>query len=120
MAAGGIVFTGSTGEDYAIPFVNAFVLETPDPMEIVSHIRYVLDSPEEGTRMRRAARATARYYVWEVAVMNLIAKVENQARIQGTLQGEVEEAEVEVEEVFEESKLPPDLLPAAPKGVRGI
>jgi glycosyltransferase involved in cell wall biosynthesis len=115
MAAGGIVFTGSTGEDYAIPFVNAFVLETPDPMEIVGHLMYIQDYPEEGTRMRRAARATARYYVWDVAVVNLIAKVENQARIQGTLQGEPEEPE----ETFQESKLPPELLPAAPKGARG-
>ncbi len=65
--------------------------------------------------MRRAARATARYYVWDVAVVNLIAKVENQARIQGTLQGEPEEPE----ETFQESKLPPELLPAAPKGARG-
>ena len=115
MAAGGIVFTGSTGEDYAIPFVNAFVLETPDPMEIVGHLTYVMDYPEEGMRMRRAARATARYYIWDVAVMNLIAKVENQARLQGTLQGEPEPAE----ESFEQSKLPPELLPAAPKGARG-
>lgn len=115
MAAGGIVFTGSTGEDYAIPFVNAFVLETPDPMEIVGHLTYVMDYPEEGMRMRRAARATARYYVWDVAVMNLIAKVENQARLQGTLKGEPELAE----EAFEQSKLPPELLPAAPKGARG-
>ncbi len=115
MAAGGIVFTGSTGEDYAIPFVNAFVLETPDPSEIVSHLTYVIDYPEEGIRMRRAARATARYYVWDVAVLNLIAKVENQARMQGTLQGEPEE----VEETFEQTRLPLELLPAAPKGAGG-
>ncbi len=115
MAAGGIVFTGSTGEDYAIPFVNAFVLETADPTEIVGHMMYIEDYPEEGVRMRRAARATARYYTWESAILNLIAKLENQARIQGTLYGEPEPPE----EHFEPSKLPPELLPAAVKGPRG-
>ena len=116
MAAGGIVFTGSTGEDYAIPFVNAFVLETADPMEIVGHMMYIQDYPEEGGRMRRAARATARYYTWETAILNLIAKVENQARIQGTLRGEPEPAE----EQFHPSKLPPELLPTAPKAAKSL
>jgi hypothetical protein len=65
--------------------------------------------------MRRAARATARYYTWESAILNLIAKVENQARIQGMLPGEPEPAA----EHFDPSKLPPELLPAAAKGPRG-
>ena len=34
MAAGGIAFTGSTGEDYAIHDRNAMVMETADPKEI--------------------------------------------------------------------------------------
>ncbi len=107
MAAGGIVFTGGTGEDYAIPFVNAFVVETADPMEIVGHILYLQDYPEEGARIRRAARVTAHYFTWEAAVENLIAKLENQARIQGTLRGEPGP----LEEQFDTSKLPPELLP---------
>ena len=32
MAAGGIAYTGGTGEDYAIPFINSFVVETEDPL----------------------------------------------------------------------------------------
>jgi glycosyltransferase involved in cell wall biosynthesis len=38
MAAGGIAFTGSTGEDYAIPYRNAIVMETADPKEIETYI----------------------------------------------------------------------------------
>ena len=87
MAAGGIAFTGCTGEDYAIPFVNSFVLETSDPMEIVGYMMYLRDYPEEGKRIREAARRTARSFTWEAAVQNLITKLENQARIQGTLGG---------------------------------
>lgn len=86
MAAGGIVFAGSTGEDYAVPFVNSFVLETGDPEEIVTYITYLKRHPEEEARMRRAARQWARYFTWNAAVDNLIAKAENQARLQGILQ----------------------------------
>jgi len=110
MAAGGIVFTGGTGEDYAMPFLNSFVLETADPLEIVRYILYIQDHPEEGSRMRRAARVTARYYTWGIAALNLIAKLENQANIQGALQGEPKP----LEEQFDPSKLPPELLPGGP------
>lgn len=87
MAAGGITFTGCTGEDYAVPFVNSFVLETADPMEIVGYMTYLRHHPEECTRIRKAARRTARYFTWEAAVHNLIGKLENQARIRGILDG---------------------------------
>ena len=87
MAAGGIAFTGSTGEDYAVPFVNSFMLETADPTEIVSYIMYLRDHPEVATRIREVARQTAHYFTWEAAAQNLISKLENQARIQGALGG---------------------------------
>ncbi len=90
MAAGGVAFTGCTGEDYAIPFVNSFVLETADPREIVDYTIYLRDFPEESTRIRKAARRTAHYFTWEAAVQNLISKLENQARIQEILVGKPE------------------------------
>jgi len=111
MAAGGIAFTGCTGEDYAIPFVNAFVLETPDPMEAVGYLMYLRDYPEEGARIREAARRTARYFTWEAAVINLIHKLENQARIKGVLGGVPTPAEPQ----FAISKLPPELTTTAMK-----
>lgn len=85
MAAGGIAFTGCTGEDYAIPFVNCFALETADPLEIVGHLMYLREHPAAEAKMRDAARRTAEYFTWEAAVQNLIAKLEYQARTQGTL-----------------------------------
>ena len=85
MAAGGVVFTGGTGEDYAIPFVNSLTIETSDPLEIVGFLLYLRDHPEESTRMRNAARITARYFTWDSAAQILIGKLENQAGIQGVL-----------------------------------
>ena len=85
MAAGGIAFTGSTGEDYAIPYHNAFVLETSDPREIEGYLMYLRECPDEGTRIRSEARRTAAYFTWEAAVENLISKLENQARLQRAL-----------------------------------
>jgi glycosyltransferase involved in cell wall biosynthesis len=85
MAAGGIVFTGSSGEDYAIPFVNSFMIDTSDPLEIVSYILLLKNDPAKMRHMRASARVTAHYYTWENAVRNLINKLENQGRVQGIL-----------------------------------
>jgi len=85
MAAGGIAFTGGTGEDYAIPFHNSIVLETSDPKEIEVYMMYLEECPEEKEKIRRAARQTARQFTWEEVIGNLIQKLEYQARIQGLL-----------------------------------
>jgi glycosyltransferase involved in cell wall biosynthesis len=85
MAAGGIAFTGSTGEDYAIPYHNAFVLETSDPREIEGYLMHLQEYPEEGIRIRKEAQRTASYFTWEAAAENLISKLESQARIQRAL-----------------------------------
>jgi len=87
MAAGGIAFTGCTGEDYAIHLVNAIVLDTADPREIVSYVTFLRDYPEEDARIRQAARRSSRHFTWESVVQNLISKLENQARVQGALSG---------------------------------
>ena len=85
MAAGGIAFTGSTGEDYAIHDRNAMVMETSDPKEIESYIAYLEGHPEKKQRMRQAGRETARQYVWERVIENLVRKLEYQAGLQGVL-----------------------------------
>jgi glycosyltransferase involved in cell wall biosynthesis len=87
MAAGGVAFTGCTGEDYAIPFVNAVVLETNSSSEIAEYASYLREHPDEDVRIRRAARRTARHFTWEAATRSLLRKLENQARVQGMLGG---------------------------------
>jgi glycosyltransferase involved in cell wall biosynthesis len=83
MAAGGIAITGGTGEDYAVPFRNAIVLETADPAEIEAHVMYLQEHPWEKERIRQAGRQTAAMFTWEEVTKNLIRKVEYQARRQG-------------------------------------
>ncbi|MCX5998031.1 MAG: glycosyltransferase, partial [Chloroflexi bacterium] len=85
MAAGGIAFTGGTGEDYALSFRNCIVLETPDPAEIEAYVMYLEQYPEERERIRREARHTAKQFVWPEVVGNLVQKLEYQARLQGLL-----------------------------------
>jgi len=101
MAAGGIAFTGSTGEDYAIPYHNAFVLETSDPREIEGYLMYLKECPDEGIRIRSEARRTAAFFTWEAATENLISKLENQARIQRALTGRRPPQRTESEKPFE-------------------
>jgi glycosyltransferase involved in cell wall biosynthesis len=71
MAAGGVAYTGGTGEDYAIGGHNAVVLETLDPAEIVHRSTELASSPDVATRIRRRARKTAQGYEWR-AVVSLV------------------------------------------------
>ena len=83
MAAGGVAVTGSTGEDYAEPFQNALVLETDDPAELVAFLTLLRADPRVGPRLRRAGRATARAYLWESVVAQLLPRLELAAARQG-------------------------------------
>jgi glycosyltransferase involved in cell wall biosynthesis len=85
MAAGGLAFTGSTGEDYAIPFHNAIILETSDAKEIESYVMFLASHPEEEGKIRKAARCTAGRFTWEQITENLIQRLEYQAKIQGLI-----------------------------------
>jgi len=85
MAAEGIAFTGGTGEDYAIPFHNAVVLETSNPVEISEYVMYLEAHPLMAQEIRKAARKTARRFTWGEVCKNLIQKLEYQARTQGAL-----------------------------------
>ncbi len=86
MAAGGVAFTGGTGEDYAISGRNAVVLETLDPMEIVARWREIAASPTLAARLRRAARKTARAYQWRTIVNVLVGSLAHEARHQALRQ----------------------------------
>jgi glycosyltransferase involved in cell wall biosynthesis len=76
MAAGGLAVTGSTGEDYAEAFRNALVLETSDPIELVTELSLLKERPKLAVSMRRRGRTTARRYVWEKVIQELLLRVE--------------------------------------------
>jgi glycosyltransferase involved in cell wall biosynthesis len=82
MAAQGIAVTGCTGEDYAISFENSIVSETDDPDEIVGYLLYLMRHPEEQERIRLGGQETARQFLWDRVIENLIGKLEFLARKQ--------------------------------------
>jgi hypothetical protein len=66
--AGGVAFTGCSGEDYVVPGQNALVLESGDPHEFVGLFKRLRANPDEALLLRRAARNTARRYRWSEVV----------------------------------------------------
>jgi len=76
MAAGGLAITGATGEDYAEAYRNALVLETNDPVELVTELSLLKERPKLAASMRRRGRTTARQYVWEKVIQEMLLRVE--------------------------------------------
>lgn len=77
MAAGGVTFVGSTGEDYARHLENAIVLESSRPDEIIANLIYLRQRPEKTHMIRNAARSAAKGFTWENVVQyHLLPKLE--------------------------------------------
>jgi glycosyltransferase involved in cell wall biosynthesis len=85
MAAGGVVFAGCSGEDYALPMKNAMVAETDDPEELVAGILYLRAQPETMVVLRQEARRTAQQFTWEQVIASPINKASYLACKQGVL-----------------------------------
>jgi glycosyltransferase involved in cell wall biosynthesis len=68
MAAGGITFVGTTGEDYAVPFLNCIALDTDDPTEINIGLDFLRKHPAIVERMRHDAMETAESFSWKNVV----------------------------------------------------
>jgi glycosyltransferase involved in cell wall biosynthesis len=86
MAAGGLAVTGSTGEDYAAAYRNALVLETSDPVELVTELMVLKERPSLAARMRKRGRTTAREFTWEKVIDQLLLRVEFAAAMQAVKQ----------------------------------
>jgi glycosyltransferase involved in cell wall biosynthesis len=76
MAAGGLAVTGSTGEDYAAAYRNALVMETDDPIELVTDLNLLKQRPQLAASIRRRGRTTARQYTWEKVIDQLLLRTE--------------------------------------------
>ncbi len=107
MAAGGVAFTGGTGEDYALPFYNAIVLETRDAAEIETYVLYLATNPLEADKLRRAGRQTAALYTWDEVLKNLCQRIEFQARRQGLLDSVAVVRDASKERPIRDSKAEP-------------
>jgi len=75
MAAGGTVFTGNTGEEYARHLDNAVVLDTGNPDEAAWYVTYLMEHPETERRLRARAQETAKQFSWDRVLDQLQARV---------------------------------------------
>jgi len=75
MAAGGIAVCGSTGEEYADPFVNALVCDTPDGNELATYLRTLYADGRLRDELRAHGRETAARYTWQRVLATLQRKV---------------------------------------------
>lgn len=65
MAQGGVVLTGNTGEDYAVPFQNALVVDSDQADEVVALLGWLATDAQLVRRLRREGRRTAARYAWK-------------------------------------------------------
>jgi glycosyltransferase involved in cell wall biosynthesis len=85
MAAGGLVLTGATGEEYATDGQNAVVLDTDLPQEIVAALLDLQTHPGRAKAMRQAAHETAAVFTWKRISEVLLEKIEFAAQADGAL-----------------------------------
>ncbi len=76
MAAGGLAMVGSTGEDYADAFRNSLVLETDDPVEVVTLLRLIKETPDLAASIRKRGLTTASDYAWEKVIDQLLLRID--------------------------------------------
>jgi glycosyltransferase involved in cell wall biosynthesis len=75
MAAGGVVFTGPTGETYSVDGAGAIALDTEQPGELVLAIENLQENPEKALAIRQAAPLVAARYTWENVAAILFEKI---------------------------------------------
>ena len=75
MASRGLAVTGSTGEEYAEPFVNAIVVDTDDGRELAAYLALVARDERLARRLRKMGRRTAKRYTWDHVVDALGYKI---------------------------------------------
>ena len=85
MAAGGLVFTGATGEEYTLGGQCAISLDTELPTEIVSQVLALKNKPQWAEPMRQAAHTRAAAFTWEQVSEILCEKVKFIAETTGAL-----------------------------------
>ena len=76
MAVGGLVCTGGSGEDYAVPGRNAIVTRTASPKEFIGLWKRFHADPVANASLRASARLTARHYAWpEIIRRGLLLRI---------------------------------------------
>ena len=82
MGSGGLAVTGSTGEDYAIPYQNAIVIETDKPEELAHGLELIKNSSELAASLRKEGKQTAKNFQWGKVINILMEKISFAAFLQ--------------------------------------
>lgn len=80
MAQGGVVVVGSTGEDYALAYDNALVVNSDDPAELAAHLQALRQFPDLGRRLAAAGPQTARRFHWDRIVPGFLYRMQQFTR----------------------------------------
>lgn len=64
MSCGGIAYVGRTGEDYAVPFGNAVVVQSDDPRELMTAHATLKADAKLAAAIRADGRLTAKRFAW--------------------------------------------------------
>ncbi len=83
MAAGGIAYVGSTGEDYAISGQNSVVLDTGSGEEIASMAMSLRKDPDWSAGIRRKGRELGALFTWDNSIEIMLRKLPLMAIRQG-------------------------------------
>jgi hypothetical protein len=71
-----VVITGSSGEDYLVPYRNGFSLDTDSPDEVLQVLDWLHGNRTREKAMRAAAIETASRYCWDEVVDRLTLALE--------------------------------------------
>jgi glycosyltransferase involved in cell wall biosynthesis len=85
MAARGLVFTGTTGEEYTLGGQCAIALDTEAPTEIVNQVLDIKSNQTRAAAMREAAHTRAAAFTWEQISDILLEKVKFVAQLHGAM-----------------------------------
>ncbi len=85
MAARGLVFTGTTGEEYTLGGQCAVALDTDAPAEIVNQVLDIKANQTRVAAMRQAAHTRAAAFTWEQISDILLEKVKFVAQLNGAM-----------------------------------
>jgi glycosyltransferase involved in cell wall biosynthesis len=83
MACGGIATTGSTGEDYAVPFNNAIVIDTEDSRELATYLIELQSNTALKEQMRQNGYRTAETFQWPFVIDGMVRKLQFTAMVEG-------------------------------------
>ena len=75
MACGGLVFVGSTGEDYASNLINCISIETSDPREIAVYVEALQAQRDLAAAIRYNGKINAEAYTWDKVAAELSLKI---------------------------------------------